>query len=168
MVPCRSCCLHSRTWRLFKAMMVHKAYPVYQVSFQDQPCLSPTIVCTSLTCRSNWQPSLTHCCSTTQPQDLSMAFHHLQKMLECLARSVYLCCSDWLHHNLEFALPVHWPSHSLHPIPAHPTSTPHHFAEAATPTLFWPCAEMILESVGKCDVDVRRDLYSGIILTGNT
>ncbi|KAL3131210.1 hypothetical protein ABBQ38_000509 [Trebouxia sp. C0009 RCD-2024] len=28
--------------------------------------------------------------------------------------------------------------------------------------------EMILESVGKCDVDVRRDLYSGIILTGGT
>ena len=25
---------------------------------------------------------------------------------------------------------------------------------------------MILDSVGKCDVDVRRDLYSGIILTG--
>ena len=29
-------------------------------------------------------------------------------------------------------------------------------------------AEMILDSVGKCDVDVRRDLYSGIILTGTT
>ena len=29
-------------------------------------------------------------------------------------------------------------------------------------------AEMILDSVGKCDVDVRRDLYSGIILTGIT
>lgn len=27
---------------------------------------------------------------------------------------------------------------------------------------------MILDSVGKCDVDVRRDLYSGIILTGAT
>ena len=27
---------------------------------------------------------------------------------------------------------------------------------------------MILDSVGKCDVDVRRDLYSGIILTGTT
>ena len=29
-------------------------------------------------------------------------------------------------------------------------------------------AEMVLDSVGKCDVDVRRDLYSGIILTGNS
>ncbi|KAL0041850.1 hypothetical protein WJX79_006533 [Trebouxia sp. C0005] len=28
--------------------------------------------------------------------------------------------------------------------------------------------ELVLESVGKCDVDVRRDLYSGIILTGGT
>lgn len=27
-------------------------------------------------------------------------------------------------------------------------------------------AELVLDSVGKCDVDVRRDLYSGIILTG--
>lgn len=29
-----------------------------------------------------------------------------------------------------------------------------------------PLAGLVLESVGKCDVDVRRDLYSGIILTG--
>lgn len=28
--------------------------------------------------------------------------------------------------------------------------------------------ELVLDSVGKCDVDVRRDLYSGIILTGGT
>ena len=33
---------------------------------------------------------------------------------------------------------------------------------------FFSCAEMILDSVSKCDVDVRRDLYSGIILTGTS
>ena len=27
---------------------------------------------------------------------------------------------------------------------------------------------MVLETINKCDVDIRRELYSGIILTGGT
>ena len=29
-------------------------------------------------------------------------------------------------------------------------------------------AGMVLETINKCDVDIRRELYSGIILTGGT
>ena len=28
------------------------------------------------------------------------------------------------------------------------------------------CAEVVMDSVNQCDVDVRRDLYGGVVLTG--
>ena len=28
------------------------------------------------------------------------------------------------------------------------------------------CAAAVLESINRCDVDVRRDMYNGVILTG--
>lgn len=39
MLSCRNCCQHSRAWTLCKAMMVHKAFPVYLVSFTITLCL---------------------------------------------------------------------------------------------------------------------------------
>ena len=30
------------------------------------------------------------------------------------------------------------------------------------------CAGMVLETIAKCDVDVRKELYGGVVLTGGT
>ena len=31
-----------------------------------------------------------------------------------------------------------------------------------------PSAGMVLETIAKCDVDIRKELYGGVILTGGT
>ena len=37
---------------------------------------------------------------------------------------------------------------------------------SASLTVVWVHAEVVLGSINQCDVDVRRDLFSGIVLTG--
>lgn len=122
--------------------------------------LVPLLLLTRLTSQS--VPGLTACCQNA-------VWHNVPSIpvrLQWLSAELHFCDSIPLAHPNPCNLPDPCapPPHTPNSVPPHPHL---HFAEAPPLVLCPLHAEMILESVGKCDVDVRRDLYSGIILTGD-